>query len=208
MPLNELISYMTIVILFALTPGVNMMLFLAYTFQYGRRAGWATAAGVVSSFVIHTTALALGLTALLLKAPYTLDILRYCGIAYLFYLAIKNMRTIAWKEPGEKTESPGLFRFYADGFIGNLLNPGSLMMYLSILPQYIHPERGNIVVQNLLLSGLQMLGSFVTNCLVIYFAGYARDTLFKNEKYQQRLRYVMSTFIILFALKMLFFKMQ
>lgn len=208
MPFNELISYMTLVVVFALTPGPNMMLYLTYTFEYGRKAGWATALGVVSAFVIHISAIVLGLTALLVANPATLDILRYCGIGYLLYLAIRNLKTIKWKTTEQENKVLGLRKFYVDGFIGNLLNPGSLMLYFSILPQFIHPEQGNLIKQNLILGGLQMLGSFITNCTIIFFAGYAADTFFKNEKYQQRIRYVMSALIVLFAVKMLFFKLR
>ena len=208
MPFNELISYMTLVVVFALTPGPNMMLYLTYTFEYGRKAGWATALGVVSAFVIHISAIVLGLTALLVANPATLDILRYCGIGYLLYLAIRNLKTIKWKTTEQENKVLGLRKFYVDGFIGNLLNPGSLMLYFSILPQFIHPEQGNLIKQNLILGGLQMLGSFITNCTIIFFAGYAADTFFKNEKYQQRIRYVMSALIVLFAFKMLFFKLR
>ena len=206
MPFDELLSYMALVVVFALSPGPNMMLFLTYTFEYGRKAGWATAAGVVSSFVIHITALILGLTALLVATPYALDVLRFCGIAYLIYLAIRNLKTIQWKEPGAEKETRPAGYFYIRGFIGNLLNPGSLFLYFSLLPQFIHPESGNIVMQNMMLGGLQMLGSFTTNCTIIFFAGYATETFFKNEKYQQRLRYVMSFLIIVFAVRMLFIK--
>ena len=157
MPFSELFSFMSLVVLFALSPGPNMMLYLTYTFEYGRKAGWATAAGVVSSFIFHVSAVAFGLTALLLAHPQVLDIIRYCGIAYLFFLAYKNLKTIQWKEAGERKAVVNLRRFYTDGFIGNLLNPGSLMLYFSILPQFVHPERGSVLKQNLVLGGLQML---------------------------------------------------
>lgn len=203
MPFNELISYMTLVVVFALTPGPNMMLYLAYTFEYGRKAGWATAAGVVSSFVFHVSAITMGLTALLISRPQVLEVVRYCGIAYLFYLAYKNLKTIEWVDTGERKATTRLGRFYTDGFIGNLLNPGSLMLYFSILPQFVHPERGDVLTQNLLLGGLQMLGSFTTNCIIIFFAGYATEIFIKNQRYQQWLRYCMSALIVLFALKLI-----
>jgi len=208
MPFNELGFYMALVVGFALTPGPNMMLYLTYTFEYGRKAGWATAAGVASSFVIHITALIFGLTALLAATPYALDALRYCGIAYLIYLAIRNLKTVQWKEPGEGRDNKPAIHFYTRGFIGNLLNPGSLFLYFSLLPQFIHPEKGNIAMQNILLGALQMLGSFITNCTIIFFAGYATDTFFKNERYQQWVRWVMSGLIIAFAVKMLFLKFK
>jgi threonine/homoserine/homoserine lactone efflux protein len=208
MPFDELLVYIVFVVGFALTPGPNMMLYLTYTFEYGRKAGWATAAGIVSAFVVHITAIILGLTALLVAMPHALDILRYSGIAYLLYLAIRNVRTVQWKKGEEANNKDGLFQFYFKGLIGNLLNPGSLFLYFSLIPQFIHPERGHFLAQNLLLGGIQMLGSFITNCTIIFFAGYATNTFFKNEKYQQWVRYAMSFLIVVFALQMFFFKMK
>jgi threonine/homoserine/homoserine lactone efflux protein len=206
MSFNELFVFITFVVGFALTPGPNMMLYLTYTFEYGRKAGWATAAGIVSSFLVHITAIVFGLTALLVSMPHALDILRYCGIVYLLYLAITNLKTVKWKAGDTQTIDAGLGVFYLKGFIGNLLNPGSLFLYFSVLPQFLHPERGQLLLQNVKLGGIQMLCSFITNCTIVYLAGFATETFFKNEMYQKRVRIIMSFFIMLFALQLLFLK--
>lgn len=206
MPVSELIIYIIFVIGFALTPGPNMMLFLTYTFEYGRKAGWATAAGIVSAFVVHITAVVLGLSAILVAMPHALEILRYAGIAYLFYLAFRNLKTVSWKKAERIEESRNLLQFYFKGLISNVLNPGSLVLYFSLIPQFVHPERGHFLAQNLVLGGLQMAFSFLTNCSIIYFAGFATDAFFKNEKYQRWVRYAMSMLIIAFAIRMLFVK--
>lgn len=206
MLLSELLSYILFVVGFALTPGPNMMLYLTYTFEYGRKAGWATALGIVSSFVVHITAIVLGLAAILVSTPHALDILRHCGIAYLLYLAVTNLKTVKWNAGDTSVTKTGLDVFYGKGFIGNLLNPGSFFLYFSILPQFIHPELGHISLQNIKLGCIQMLFSFITNCSIIYFAGFATDTFFKHETYQKWVRIVMSAFIVLFAMKLLFFK--
>ena len=206
MPFNELVIYIIFVVGFALTPGPNMMLYLTYTFEYGRKAGWATAAGIVSAFVVHITAIILGLTTILITMPYALDVLRYCGIAYLLYLAIRNLKTVKWKKAEKINLNEGLIHFYFKGLISNLLNPGSLLLYFSLIPQFINPERGHFLAQNLVLGSLQMLFSFLTNCTIVYFAGFATNIFFKNEKYQLWVRYVMSILIVVFALQMFFLK--
>ncbi len=205
-PVNEFLVYILFVIGFALTPGPNMMLYLAYTFEYGRKAGWATAVGIVSAFVVHIAAIVLGLTAVLVTMPDVLDLMRYCGIAYLLFLAVKNLKPVQWNKNVQSTEHEGLFHFYGKGFTGNLLNPGSLFLYFSLLPQFIHPERGHVLMQNLVLGGLQMLFSFITNCTIIYFAGFAGRFFLQHEKYQRRVRIIMSILIAAFALQLLFFK--
>lgn len=204
MPFSELFVYMVFVVGFALTPGPNMMLYLTHTFEYGRKAGWATVAGITSAFVFHITATVLGLTALLLHVPHALDVLRYAGIAYLLFLAWQNVKMRSWEESADSNELKPLSYFYIRGLIGNLLNPGTLLLYFSLIPQFIHSGRGDVLRQNLTLCGLQMLGSTVTNSIVVFVAGFAAARFFKNEKYQQRMRYVMSALIVLFAVKMLF----
>jgi threonine/homoserine/homoserine lactone efflux protein len=208
MSFNELLSFMVLVVGFALTPGPNMMLYLTYTFEYGRKAGWATAAGIVSSFVVHITAIAFGLTALLVSTPHALDVLRYCGIGYLVYLAIINLKTVKWKAGDTPVAKPGSGVFYLKGFINNLLNPGSLFLYFSILPQFIHTGGGNLLLQNIKLGCIQMFCSFITNCTIVYVAGFAGETFFKNENHQHVIRIAMSFLILLFALQLLFFRMN
>lgn len=205
MPVHELALYMVFVVGFALTPGPNMMLYLTHTFEYGRKAGWATVAGITSAFLFHITAIVLGLSALLLAAPVALDILRWLGIAYLLFLAWKNLKVVSWKtNAADQQKSFG--PFYVSGLIGNLLNPGTVLLYFSLIPQFIHPERKHILLQNLELCGWQMLGSTVTNCIVVFLAGFAGEAFFKNEKRQQWVRYIMSFLIAAFAIKMLFWK--
>ncbi len=208
MPFNELLIYILFVVGFALMPGPNMMLFLTYTFEYGRKAGWATVAGIVSAFVVHITALIVGLSTLLIALPHALDILRYLGSGYLIFLAIKNLRTIKWQKADASGHKVGLMPFYFKGLIGNLLNPGSLLLYFSLIPQFIHPERGHFLEQNLILGSLQMGFSFLTNCAIVFFAGFATEAFFKNENRQRWLRYVMSALIFVFAVRMFFIKLS
>ena len=203
MSLNELSLYMMFVVGFALTPGPNMMLYLTHTFEYGRMAGWITVAGITTAFLIPVTAIVLGLSVLLTAAPVVLDGLRYTGIAYLLFLAWKNLKIVNWKT-NDKAKS--MKQFYVGGLIGNLLNPGTVLLYFSLIPQFIHPERGHILLQNLKLCGLQMLGSTVTNCTVVFLAGFATEAFFKKEKRQQWVRIVMSVLLAAFAIKMFFWK--
>lgn len=201
MPLHDLITYMGFVVGFALTPGPNMMLYLAHTFEYGRKAGWVTVFGITSAFLFHVTAIVLGLSALLMTAPVALNILRYVGIAYLFFLAWKNLKVKEWKTDTETNSS--MKQFYLGGLIGNLLNPGTLILYFSLIPQFIVEDGKNYMLQNLELCGLQMLGSTVTNCTVVFLAGFATESFFRNEKRQRIIRWTMSVLIVAFAVKML-----
>ncbi len=203
---SEVLMFMGLVVGFAITPGPNMMLYLTHTIEYGRNAGWLTVAGITSAFLFHVTATVLGLTAILVALPAALEILRYIGIAYLLYLAFTNLRIVTWKVANpEKAERP-IHHFYIKGLIVNLLNPGTVMLYFSLIPQFIQEGRGHILRQNLQLCGLQMLGSTITNFTVVLLAGFITGGFIKHDKYQKWIRYTMSAAIVLFAIRLLLWK--
>ena len=207
MPLPELLSFIILVIGLALTPGPNMMLYISHTLSYGRTAGWATVAGITSAFVFHITATILGLTALLVAVPVAYDILRYAGIAYLLWLAYKNLQNKEWVTPNTleiETRKPSYF--YIRGFIGNILNPQTTILYFSLLPQFIHPENGRVWLQNIQLGGIQMLGSTLTNVLVVYLVSRASAGFLQNSTYQKWIRYTMSGLLAAFAIRLIFIK--
>lgn len=203
----ELLSFIILVIGMALTPGPNMMLYISHTLSYGRNAGWATVAGITSAFIFHISATILGLTALLVAVPLAYKILQYAGIGYLLWLAYKNLQNKEWISPvAMQKENRKPSYFYVRGFIGNILNPQTTILYFSLLPQFIHPERGSVWLQNIQLGGLQMAGSTVTNLIIVFMVGKASGSFLQNRVYQKWIRYTMSGLLAAFAIKLIFIK--
>lgn len=186
-----------------LTPGPNMIYCVSRTLSQGRRAGMLSLAGVLLGFVAHLLAAALGLTAVLAAVPVAFDALRLAGAAYLLWLAWDAVR------PGGRTpfqarslpiDSPGkLFRM---GLVTNLLNPKVAMFYLSFFPQFLHPERGSVLLQSLQLGAVQVLVSGTVNALLIL--GAARIALFLSQSrgWLAAQRYLMATVLGAMAARM------
>ena len=61
-----------------------------------------------------------------------------------------------------------LFRM---GFLTNALNPKMAVFYLSIFPQFVYPEHGNVFGQSLVLGVTQMIISFGVNFFIVMTAG-------------------------------------
>ncbi|MFM9911229.1 MAG: LysE family translocator [Chitinophagaceae bacterium] len=205
--MQELIPFLLLVIGMALTPGPNMMLYISHTISYGRNAGWITVAGITSAFIFHITATILGLTALLIAIPVAYSIVKYAGIGYLLFLAYKNFQNREWVTPSglvykEKKNS----YFYFRGFIGNILNPQTTILYFSLLPQFIHNDKEQVWLQYIRLGGWQMLGSTITNLLMVLLVGKASAGFLQNRNYQKYIRYTMSILLATFAIKLLFLK--
>lgn len=75
------------------TPGPDMLLITSRSVSQGRRAGFASLAGIQLGTYCHALAAALGLSQLFVVVPLAYDAVRLLGAGYLLYLAWKTLRT-------------------------------------------------------------------------------------------------------------------
>ncbi|MBC7393945.1 MAG: LysE family translocator [Variovorax sp.] len=189
-------------LLLALTPGPNMIYCVSRTLVQGRRAGFVSLAGVLLAFLVHLVAAALGLTALLLAVPLAFDAIRLIGAAYLLWLAwqaVKPGGTAPFEPRALPADRPGkLFRM---GFLTNLLNPKVAMFYLSFFPQFIHPERGSVLLQSAMLGAVQIAGSALVNATLVFGAAGITAVLSQGTGWLRTQRYVMGTVLAAIAVR-------
>lgn len=171
-PLHDWLLFAAAAFGLVLSPGPNMVYLISRSICQGRRAGLVSLLGVVTGFLFHLVCAAAGLTAIFLTVPFAYAALKYAGAAYLFWLAWQAVRPggaspFAPRELAD--DSPAkLFRM---GFLTNALNPKMAVFYLSIFPQFVHPELGHVFAQSLQLGLTQMLISFSVNFAIVMTAG-------------------------------------
>jgi threonine/homoserine/homoserine lactone efflux protein len=170
--LPKLLAFGFIALGLALTPGPNMVYLISRSICQGRAAGLVSLAGVGLAFILYMSSAALGISALLFAVPLAYDTLRIAGIAYLLYLAWQAVR------PGGRSplqvhqlhrDTPR--KLFAMGLLTNLLNPKAAILYLSLLPQFISPGHGSVLVQSVTLGCAQMAISLSVNALIVLMAG-------------------------------------
>lgn len=155
-----------------LTPGPNMIYLASRSISQGRRAGLISLAGTGLGFIVYMLMANLGLAVVFVAVPWLFIGLKAAGVAYLAYLAWQALR------PGGQ----GVFeihdlprdsnrRLFRMGLITNLLNPKVAIMYLTVIPQFIDPQRGHPVLQGLTLGLLQITVSLTVNALIVIAAG-------------------------------------
>jgi threonine/homoserine/homoserine lactone efflux protein len=129
-----------------------MIYLISRSITQGPAGGIVSLGGVALGFVFYMLCAAFGVTALLFAAPYAYDALRFAGAGYLLYLAwgavMPNGRS---PFQVKKLAIDGPRKLFVMGFVTNLLNPKSAMLYLALLPQFIDPATGSVLVQSLLL---------------------------------------------------------
>lgn len=103
-----------------LIPGPNLVFIITRSIEAGRRAGLASMLGVETATLVHVTAAAIGLSALLASSAVAFEAVRWAGVAYLVYLGVRALRS---DESAEAPRPVGLRRSFAEGVLVNLLNP-------------------------------------------------------------------------------------
>ncbi|QWP79183.1 LysE family translocator [Lysobacter sp. K5869] len=144
------------------TPGPDMLFVASQSLGGGAAAGLRATAGVCAGYVLHSLLAALGLAALVAASPVLFQALRWIGVVYLAWLALKLLRA-AWRPGGlEVRAAGGRGDAFRRGFLTAALNPKGMMIYLAILPQFMRPG-APAAMQAVALSGL-----FVAGCAVVY----------------------------------------
>ena len=201
--LNQAIAFASLAFLMALSPGPNMAYLVSRSICQGRSAGLVSLSGVLVGFAIYVVLTACGITALLLAVPLAYDLLRLTGAAYLAWLAWKALRP-GGHSPFEPKALPAdsASRLFGMGLMTNLLNPKVAMLYMSMLPQFIDPARGNLLLQGIELGLLQILMAAMVHTTIIFSASRVARFLVKRPSWARAQRWLMGTVLGLLAVKM------
>jgi threonine/homoserine/homoserine lactone efflux protein len=126
-------------VILAITPGPDMTLFVSRTLSQGRAAGLASMFGALSGTLVHTTLVVVGISALIVASPVAFLVLKFCGAAYLIYLAWQAITRGSAFSPEKKKAAAKvtLLRSWSLGFGVNLLNPKVILFFMTFLPQFV-----------------------------------------------------------------------
>lgn len=134
-------------------PGPSVMYVITRSVEQGRRAGLVSVLGLHTGTLVHITAAATGLSALLLASATLFDFVKLAGAAYLILLgAVRLLRRTAPQQ--RSLERASLRRVYGQGFVVNLLNPKTALFFVAFFPQFVTSDRGPVALQILLLGAV------------------------------------------------------
>src|SRR5689334_7031656 len=125
------------------TPGPDMLYVIGRSVGQGRRAGIVAALGVFAGCLVHITAAAVGLAALLELVPAAYLVLKYAGVAYLLYIGLRMILAsgaAADAAAAGNAPSAPLGALFRQGVVTHALNPEVALFFLAFLPQFV--DRG------------------------------------------------------------------
>jgi threonine/homoserine/homoserine lactone efflux protein len=173
MPASELLlSFAIASLLIELTPGPNMAYLAILSAEHGRRAGLAAVAGIAAGLLVVGIAAALGLAALIDTLPLAYEVLRWAGVAYLFWLAWEGWR--GSETSAAEANAVWARRYFGRGFITNLLNPKAFLFYVAVLPRFVDATLP-LTRQTIVLSFVYVTVATVVHVGIALLAGTARS---------------------------------
>ncbi|MBV6758823.1 LysE family translocator [Rhodococcus opacus] len=178
-----------------LTPGPNMLYLVSRSITQGRAAGLVSLAGVALGFLCYLAAAALGISAVFSAVPQAYTALKLAGACYLGWLAWQALRPggHAPFAPARALPRDSSARLFLMGLTTNLLNPKIAVMYLALIPQFVHPGAGPVWVQSLLLGSVQIVVALTVNALIVCVAGTVATFLSGRPAWLRAQKFVMGS---------------
>lgn len=205
--LPVLAAYVAAVLVITFTPGPDMTLFLGKAVRQGTAAGLAAMFGTQVGILIHTTLVALGLSALLAASATAFLVLKIVGAAYLLWLAVDAIRNGSALNL-DASQSPGagepLLQAAAKGLSVNLLNPKVIMFFVTFLPQFVAAGDPH-AAQKLIFLGLVFVVIATPICaMLVLSAARLAGLLKRSPRVMRTVDWLFAGIFGAFALRLLF----
>lgn len=190
-----------------LLPGPDMILLLQTGARQGRTLALATALGLAAARACHVALAAMGLATLFKVAPWTFEVVRIAGAAYLLWLGVRMLKpgapTSLSAAEGE-TLSSSWRAAIQRGLLTNLLNPKALLFCSVLLPQFIDPHAGSVATQFALLGVVLVVVGLVFDSGYALAGAWIGRWLDRSPSAQRVQQWLFGTLLIGFALRLAF----
>ena len=184
------LSFLLTSLIVVASPGTGGLYTLAVALTLGARPSIAAAFGCTLGIVPHMLAAMLGLAAVLHTSALAFAALKWCGVAYLLYMAWQALRETGAlsidTRPAAKARSSR--RVIVTGILINILNPKLSIFFLAFLPQFVAVDETHPLGRMLELSGVFMAMTFAVFVVYGLFAAAVRDRVITRPKVMTWLR--------------------
>lgn len=186
-------EFLITTLIVVLLPGTGVIYTLAAGLSHGARAAVLAAVGCTLGIVPHVAASVAGLAALLHASALAFQVIKYLGVAYLFYMAWQMWRDTGSLAIGTDRGESGKaridpLRIISAGVLVNLLNPKLTLFFLAFMPQFVDVGTDSATVQMLGLAGVFMGLTFIVFVLYGLLAAQARDHVISRPRVMQRVK--------------------
>ena len=126
----------------SLSPGAGAIASMSCGLQYGFWRGYWNVLGLQLGLILQIIVIAAGLGAVLAASAIAFAAIKWFGVFYLVYLAVRQWRAApALLQDASGVRPPGKpMTLVLRGLLVNISNPKALVFMLAVLPQFIDPQ--------------------------------------------------------------------
>ena len=135
-PVNYFL-YLQIIIFLFITPGTPRIVIVSHSINYGVKKCLWTALGDISANSVQMILVVFVIGGFFSDNPQILNLLKWLGVVYLFYLAYDTYRSKISKLSPEENQSKSIISFFKDGFLVAGTSPKAWMFFPLIFPQFL-----------------------------------------------------------------------
>lgn len=172
-----------------LIPGTGVIYTVSSGIAQGRAASIFASLGCTAGIVPDLVATILGLAAVMHTSALAFQVLKYAGVAYLFYVAYATWRDKSAFSVDASAKRVGMSSIVAKGFLLNILNPKLTIFFLAFLPQFVEHGTAQPLLQLLVLSAVFMAMTFVVFVVYGFVAHAFRRHVIESASVQRWLRH-------------------
>ena len=125
----------------SVSPGAGAIQSMATGLNHGLRRGAWSVGGLQIGLMTQLVVVAIGLGAAVAKSVVAFTVIKWAGVLYLIYLAVRQWRTttedLTEQIAVDVDARGGRFALLVRGFLVNVTNPKGLVFLLAVLPQFV-----------------------------------------------------------------------
>src|SRR5829696_404791 len=135
------LTFVGAAIAIAVSPGAGAIQSMATGLTYGVWRGYWSILGLEVGLMLQLALVAAGLGAVVTNSIVAFNVIKWIGVAYLVYLAVRQWRspTVDLREQVGKAMDGARLSLVVRGFLVNATNPKGLVFFLAVLPQFVVP---------------------------------------------------------------------
>jgi threonine/homoserine/homoserine lactone efflux protein len=181
---DRLLAFGAMSFLLIVIPGPSVLFVIGRALAHGRRAALTTVVGNTLGAYVLVAAVAFGIGPIVARSAVVFTALKLAGAAYLIYLGVKAFRerdSLSAALNADSSEGNTL-RTLWDGFAVGVSNPKTIVFFAAVLPQFVDPGQGHLVVQMLTLGLIFNVIALASDSLWGVLASRARDWFGRSPK--------------------------
>lgn len=201
---DQFLGFLLAAVLVTISPGPDNLMVLGTGMSKGRASGIAFGLGCALGCLSHTALAVIGVGALIAASPTAFTALKICGGLYLLWLGYGALRSGGGARVDSAVQPErSLGALFMKGVIANAINPKVVLFFLSFLPQFVAPARGDAAWQMASLGVVFTVQAALLFGLLGYFAGSVGQWINRRPRAGQWLDRLAGTIFVALGLRLI-----